>query len=192
MTPAITAVVLVGGRSTRMGRDKATLVPDPRDGRSLTAMVLDALSPLCDVALLAGRAVPGLDVPAVADQYPEAGPLGGIAAGLAALPTDLAVVAACDMPSIVRALVAHLLQRAQSDATALAVLCRSDRGLEPLLSVWRSDAAPLLQAALGEGVRGVQEALARVPHLVIEPAEWRRLDPEGVSFVNWNHPADLP
>ena len=193
MNPAVTAVVLTGGGSARMGRDKATLIPDARDGRTLTAMVLDALSPLAHVALLAGREVPGLDVPAVADQYTDAGPLGGIASALAEVQTDLAVVAACDMPSIVPALVQRMLQRAMRDPTATCVLCRSDRGLEPLLSVWRPrDAAPLLHAALRDGVRAVQEALARMPHVVIDESEWRPLDPDGASFVNWNRPADLP
>jgi molybdopterin-guanine dinucleotide biosynthesis protein A len=193
VTPAVTAVVLVGGRSTRMGRDKATFVPNPRDGRTLTTMVLDALSPLAHVALLAGREIPGADVPAVPDQYPDAGPLGGIASALAEVRTDLAVVAACDMPSIVPALVERMLQRATQDTTAMCVLCRGDRGLEPLLSVWRArEAAPLLDAALRDGVRAVHEALGRIPHVVIPESEWRALDPEGASFVNWNRPADLP
>ena len=191
---AVTAVVLVGGRSTRMGRDKATLVPDAGDGRTLTQRVLDALAPFAATRLLSGRAVPGLDVAAVPDQYTDAGPLGGIASALDAVGTDLAVVAACDMPSIAAALVEHLLRRAADTPDAPAVLCRSIRGLEPLLSVWRPEsAAPHLHAALRSGTRALHDAIATLPSvIVVEPDEWRPHDPTGASFHNWNRPADLP
>jgi molybdenum cofactor guanylyltransferase len=188
----ITAVVLVGGRSTRMGRDKATLVPDASDGRTLTQMVLDALSPPAEYALLAGRALPGLNVPAVVDQYADAGPLGGIAAALEAVHTELAVVAACDMPSIAPALVAHLVQRANERPDVLCVLCAGERDPEPLPSVWRPAAAAPLREALAAGVRSLRDAVDRLPHLVVPLHEWRSLDPTGASFVNWNRPEDLP
>ena len=191
---AVTAVVLVGGRSTRMGRDKATLVPDDGDGRTLTQRVIDALAPVAATQLLAGRAIPGLDVAAIPDRYPEAGPLGGVASALDAVGTDLAVVAACDMPNVAAALVDHLLQRCAGAPDAQAVLCRSTRGLEPLLSVWRpATAAPHLHAALDGGTRALHDAIATLPRsIVVEPEEWRPFDPAGASFVNWNRPADLP
>jgi molybdopterin-guanine dinucleotide biosynthesis protein A len=189
----VTAVVLVGGASTRMGRDKATLVPGDGDPRMLVQRALDALSGCAGTALLAGAAIDGLDVAAVPDRNgPAAGPLAGIAAGLAAVQTDLAVVAACDMPSIAPPLVAHLLERAAADPHALCVLCASSRGLEPLLAVWRPTAAPLLDDALQRGVRALHRVVAALPHIVVEPQEWRRHDPDGASFVNWNTPADLP
>ncbi len=194
MSDEVTAVVLVGGRSTRMGRDKALLVPDARDGRTLTQLVLDAVLLASPRALLGGRALPGLDVPAIPDQYPEAGPLGGIASALAAVDTPLALVAACDMPSIRLALLSLLLDAARADPRAAAVVCRSDAGLEPLLSVWRPALAlPALRAALDAGVRSLRDALARLPHAVILPREaWRHADPDGASFRNWNTPNDLP
>jgi molybdopterin-guanine dinucleotide biosynthesis protein A len=191
MSDDVTAVVLVGGRSTRMGRDKAALT---LDGRSLTQHVLDALSGVAAHPLLAGRSVPGVDVPAIADQYADAGPLGGIASALAQVATPLVIVAACDMPSIVPALPALLLARARDDATAASVMCRSDAGLEPLLSAWRPALAlPPLRAALRDGVRSLRDAVALLPRtLVLAPEEWQQADPEGASFRNWNTPEDLP
>jgi molybdenum cofactor guanylyltransferase len=184
----VTAVVLVGGGSVRMGRDKATLVADASDGRSLTQVVLDALSPLATQVLLAGRALPGLDVPAVVDQYTDAGPLGGIASALAVVRTELAIVAACDMPAIVPALVAHLVQRARERPDVLCVHCSN----EPLPAVWRPQAATTLADALAAGVRSLRDAVDRVPHIVVAPDEWLRFDPAGATFVNWNRPEDLP
>jgi len=187
----VTAVVLVGGRSTRMGRDKAQLL---LDGRTLTEHVLAALSGVATRALLAGRALPGLDVPAVVDQYSDAGPLGGIASALDAVRTPLALVTACDMPSIRPALVALLLDAARAHPAAAAVMCRSEAGLEPLLSVWRPGLAlPALRAALDAGVRSLRDAVARLSAaVVLAPDAWLAADPDGASFRNWNTPGDLP
>ncbi|HZS13010.1 MAG TPA: NTP transferase domain-containing protein [Candidatus Dormibacteraeota bacterium] len=194
MSDDVTAVVLVGGRSTRMGRDKALLVPDPTDGRTLTQLVLAALAAVASRSLLAGRSLPGLDVPAVPDQYSGAGPLAGIAAALGAVDTPLAMVSACDMPAIRPTLLHLLLDAARAHPEAPVVLCRSDAGLEPLLSAWRPALAlPDLRSALDAGVRSLREAIALLPrHLVLDPGSWRPADPEGVSFHNWNTPEDVP
>jgi molybdopterin-guanine dinucleotide biosynthesis protein A len=186
-----TAVVLVGGASTRMGRDKALLVPPDGDPRPLARRVLDALLSVADNAVLAGRPLAGFDVPAVSDHNVGAGPLAGVAAALAAVGTPLAVVAACDMPSLQPALLRLLLRRAQDEPDALCVVCMGPRGMEPLLAVWRPAAAPLLDAALGRGVRALRDAVAAVPHVLVAPEHWRAADPTGLSFVNWNTPADL-
>jgi molybdopterin-guanine dinucleotide biosynthesis protein A len=194
MSDDVTAVVLVGGRSRRMGRDKAQIVPDTAGGRTLTQLVLDTLSGVASFALLSGRALPGLDVPAIPDRYFDAGPLGGIASALAEVDTPLALVAACDMPSIVPALPRLLLDRVRADPAAAAVMCRSDAGLEPLLSAWRPALAlPVLRAAIAGGVLSLHDAIARLPHtVVLPPDEWRPADPDAASFRNWNTPDDLP
>lgn len=191
MSGDVTAVVLVGGRSTRMGRDKALLVVG---GRTLTEHVVSALSPFAAEVALGGRALPGLDVTAIPDQHTGAGPLGGMVSALAAVTTPLALVAACDMPSIQPALVTLLLDAARAEPSAAAVLCRSEAGLEPLLSVWRPALAlPPLRAALDGGVRSLRDAVAALPHTVIlAPDRWRAADPDGLSFRNWNTPDDLP
>lgn len=191
----VTAVILTGGRSTRMGRDKASLVPDPADGRTLARIVLDSLAPVAAHALQAGPAVDDLPgVAAIDDQNPGAGPLAAIAQALPLVrPRNFAVVAACDMPSIAPALVEHLLDRAAADPEALCVLCSTDRGLEPLLSVWRPAAAVALDRAIAAGTTALREGIAAVPHtIVVEPDEWRRHDPTAASFANWNTPGDLP
>lgn len=194
MNDDVTAIVLVGGRSTRMGRDKAVLVPDPHDGRTLTELVLAALAPYAGEALLAGRILPGLDVPAIPDQYAGAGPLAGITAALEATTTDLALVAACDMPAIQPALLQLLLDTARAHPTAAAVMCRTEQGLEPLLSTWRPALAlPALNTALSQGVRSLRDAVTHlnIAEIIPEP-RWRPADPGGDSFRNWNTPADLP
>jgi molybdopterin-guanine dinucleotide biosynthesis protein A len=97
------------------------------------------------------------------------------------------------MPSISPALVGLLLDRAAARPDGLAVMCRGERGLEPLLSVWRPAAAPLLRAALDDGVRSLHDAVELLPAVVVlAPEEWRHADPDGASFANWNSPGDVP
>ncbi|HXA29499.1 MAG TPA: molybdenum cofactor guanylyltransferase [Candidatus Angelobacter sp.] len=194
MSGDVTAVVLVGGRSSRMGIDKALIVPIGAGGRTLTELVLDALAVEADYTLLAGRALPELDVPAIPDRYFDAGPLGGITSALAEVDTPLALVAACDMPAIVPALLRLLLARARAEPQAAAVMCATGAGLEPLLSAWRPALAlPGLRAAVATGVYSLRDAVGRLPlALVLPPEEWRGADPEGASFRNWNTPEDLP
>lgn len=196
MSGDVVALVLTGGRSSRMGRDKATLVPDDGDPRPLAQRVVDALSSGgASRAMLVGgygaTSPPGVAV--VNDRNAFAGPLAAVAGALAQLPADsLAVVAACDMPTVVAALVRHMVQRAREDPDALCVLCATERGIEPLLSVWRPSAAAQLDDALHHGASALREGIAAVPHVVIAAEEWRQHDPGGASFVNWNAPADLP
>jgi molybdopterin-guanine dinucleotide biosynthesis protein A len=185
---AVTLILLTGGRSRRMGRDKATL---PVEGRPLGLRPVEALRGLVDEVVVAGRPLPGLEAPVVVDTVPGAGPLGGVVAGLLAARTPLAVVAACDMPSLAPAVVGLLLGRLRSRPEALAACCRGPRGLEPLPLALRTAAATSLDAALGRGERALREAVAGLGLEVVGEADWRRLDPEGACFVNWNRPEEV-
>ena len=87
MTPlAVTGLVLAGGASRRMGRDKAFL---ELDGRPLIGIVVERMAVVCaEVLLVAGdpRPYADLGVPLVQDRFPGVGVLGGLHAGLEALP----------------------------------------------------------------------------------------------------------
>jgi len=190
----VVALVLTGGRSSRMGRDKATLVPGDGDPRPLAQRVLDALDGAVARAVLVGGygADPPPGVSVVSDTNAFAGPLAALAGALAGLPAgSLAVVAGCDMPRVVPALVEHMVRRARDHPDALCVVCATDRGVEPLPSVWRPSAAALLAAALRRGASALRDGVAALPHVVVAAEEWRQHDPDGASFVNWNAPGDI-
>lgn len=181
-------MVLVGGASRRMGVDKASLVVG---GRPLAGRVADALESICTEVLLGGRPVEGVAGRVVPDAAPGGGPLAGLVAAAGAARTPLLVAAACDMPSVVPGLVAHLARRLAEAPDHGAVLCRSAAGIEPFPVALRTARAAALGAALGAGRLALRDALARLDPLVVEPAEWGRFDPEGASFVNWNSPGDV-
>lgn len=187
----VTGVVLAGGQSRRMGRDKALL---ELSGETLLARSLRVLAPLSDDLLVVGRdpgesALPG--VRAVPDDEPGLGPLGGLATALRHLRTDRALVVACDLPLLQPDLLRHLLALAHAHAAAAdAIVPRTAKGAEPLHAVYAAACLPAVEACLGAGERAVFALLGRLRTRYLEPPEWQRYDPEGLSFLNVNTPDD--
>ena len=184
-----TLVLLTGGRSSRMGVDKATL---DAGGMPLAARPVTALAGLCDEVVLAGRAVPGIEGRVVTDALGAEGPLAGIVAGLLAARRRLCVVAACDMPAIDPGVVALLLDAAERlSGTQVAVCAGASSLLEPLPLATPASAAPAFGAALAAGVRSIRGAIERLRVEVVPAAAWRAIDPAGRTFESWNSPADV-
>jgi molybdenum cofactor guanylyltransferase len=183
------AAVLAGGASRRMGRDKATLAVG---GVELASLVLAAAARVADPVVLVapdGHPARRLAAPAVAD--PGQGPLAALAAALGALEAEHVLVLAADHPGLRVELLAHLVTLA---GEAEAVACRRGPRLEPLVAVYRR--APALAAARARlagsaGDRSLLGLLAGLRTLVVEEPEWRRVDPDGRSFVDLDDPADL-
>jgi molybdopterin-guanine dinucleotide biosynthesis protein A len=184
----VSLILLTGGRSRRMGRDKATMEVE---GRPLGMRPVEALGPLVAEVVVAGRALPGLEARVVADALPGAGPLAGVVAGLRVVRTPLAVAVACDMPSLVPAVVAMLLDTLRAGPGLSAACCEGPRGLEPLPLALRASAEGPLRAALERGERALREAVAGPSLAVARESDWRPLDPEGRCFVNWNRPEEI-
>jgi molybdenum cofactor guanylyltransferase len=133
------AAILTGGRARRFdGRDKGALLVGRR--RILDRQV-DELRQLTDDILRVGgdpgEAIPGLRY--VADRVPDAGPLGGLDAALAAARDDQLIVVACDMPFITAGFLQRLV--ALSDSVD-AVVPRTERGYHPLCAVYRRSSHP--------------------------------------------------
>jgi molybdenum cofactor guanylyltransferase len=185
----VAAAVLAGGASRRMGRDKATLAVG---GVELASLALAAAARVAHpVVLVAPEGHPARRVaaPAVAD--PGLGPLAALAAALDALEAEHVLVLAGDHPGLRVELLARLVALA---GEAEAVACRRGPRLEPLVAVY--ERAPALAAARARlagpaGGRSLTGLLADLGTLVVEEPEWRRLDPDGRSFVDLDDPADL-
>jgi molybdenum cofactor guanylyltransferase len=183
------AAVLAGGASRRMGRDKATLAVG---GVELASLALAAAARVAHpVVLVAPEGHPARRVaaPAVAD--PGLGPLAALAAALDALEAEHVLVLATDHPGLRVELLARLVALA---GEAEAVACRRGPRLEPLVAVY--ERVPALAAARARlagpaGGRSLTGLLADLGTLVVEEPEWRRLDPDGRSFVDLDDPADL-
>ncbi len=185
-------IVLCGGRSRRMGADKAALLVA---GRPMLARVVDrlaeAVSPVLVVAAV-GQQLPQLplDVTVVRDQHPDRGPMEGLAAGLGALPpeVDMTFVASCDLPLLVPPFVRRMIELL-GDADA-AVPDVDDR-LHGLAAVYRRSALGQVRQMLAEDCLRLQSLFERVKTRRVAPDELRDVDPRLQSLWNINTPEDL-
>jgi molybdopterin-guanine dinucleotide biosynthesis protein A len=174
--------VLAGGRSSRMGRDKALL---PYRGGALVESVARAVAQAAgSVALVGGAAsYEGLGFPLVADLYPGEGPLGGILSALASGFAAWNLIVACDMPELSAKLLEELLDAAErSDAEAL-LPCGPSGMLEPLCAAYHRSSYGALDAAFARGIRKVTAAFGG-----LRVIEWPV--PERLSLQNVNTPED--
>ena len=184
----ISGFVLAGGASSRMGRDKALLELAGVPMLLRTARLLQSVAGSIAVVGFSEKYRP-LTLPLLPDDWPGAGPLGGIATALRASTVPWNLVVACDLPYLTMAWLDYLVGRALS-SQADAVLPTSVRGAEPLCAMYHKRCEPGIRAALSRGVRKVTDGLASLCIETVEPGEWKRFDSEGVLFENMNSPAE--
>lgn len=189
--PPCAAVIVAGGKSTRLGRDKASEIVA---GRPMLQHVIDRLRPLCDEIIVVraiGQQLPPLAaapaVTVVDDAYPETGPLGGIFSGLRAAAADRCFAVACDMPLVSLDLARELVRRS---AECDAVVPVRDRP-EPLHAVYARACLEPMRRCIEDGRLRVVSFYGEVRTCYVRDAELRALDPDGRSFLNANTEDDL-
>jgi molybdenum cofactor guanylyltransferase len=182
-----TAIVLAGGKSSRMGTPKALLL---FGGEPLIVHVVAMLRRLfAEVVVVAapGQDLPSMPATLVRDEVAYQGPVGGICYGLRASSGDVNFVTACDSAFLSSRLISHLLsQIPQHDV----VVPHWQGRLQPLHAVYRRSVLPLLEAQLSRGELRPVFLFDKVPTRRIEEEEIRLFDPEGWSFFNMNTPAE--
>ena len=182
-----TAIVLAGGRSSRMGTPKALL---PFDNEPLIVHIVATLRRLfTEVVVVAapGQDLPSMPVTLVRDDVAYQGPVGGIFYGLTAAGGEVSFVTSCDSAFLNSDLISHLL----SQVSQYDVVVPYWQGrLQPLHAVYRRSVLPLLEAQLARGELRPVSLFDKVRTLRIDEDEIRRFDPEGLSFFNMNTPED--
>jgi molybdopterin-guanine dinucleotide biosynthesis protein A len=185
----LTGIVLAGGASQRMGRDKALL---ELDGKRLIEVVIERMAQLCaQVLVVADNARPyaGLEVPVVEDRFRGVGVLGGLHAGLEAAAHELALAVGCDMPfldpDLLRAFVGW------AEGFDVAVLRYGDgEQVEPLHGVYRRTCLPAMEAAIRTGRRRIISFFPQVRVRYVTPEDVTPFDPALRSFHNINTPEE--
>jgi molybdopterin-guanine dinucleotide biosynthesis protein A len=183
----VAAVVLAGGKSSRMGSDKAVL---DFCGRRMIEVVVDRMRMLTDrivVVTRSRRVVKPAETVIIEDESPFAGPLPALIAGLRAAGTERVVVVACDMPFLDAGFLGHLVSGV-GDLDACVPI--TAEGPEPLHAAYGACAVEPLLAATAAGERSLRGALQRLKVRWVEEPEWRRLDPSGRSLLNLNTPEE--
>lgn len=179
-------VVLAGGASSRMGRDKATL---ELDGETLAAGAARRLAAVCPEVALADRGrrlVPGL--PSLADG-PGRGPAAGLLGAAHAWPGRPLLALACDLPSVPVALLQELTRTEDADW----VVPRWRGGPEPLCALWRPRALAMLEDRVTRGLYALW-SLAEETGLAVRWVEGDLLasfGPPEEMFLNVNTPEEL-
>jgi len=186
----VTAIVLAGGKNTRLGRSKAL---ETIDGKTLIEYVVKRLKPLTSQLLIVTSreqsnllAVGKAEI--LVDLYPDKGPLGGLYTGLLASRSPRSVVVACDMPFLNRALLSYMTQ---ISASFDLVIPRLNNMVEPLHAVYSKDCLAPIEHLLKLGRLSVLELLTLVNVRYVEAEEINRFDPEHLSFFNVNIEDDL-
>lgn len=205
-TQVLGGVLLCGGRSLRMGTDKARLL---LDGVSLLECTAALLREVCGEVVLACGEEPRyveLGLPLVLDGPQPApdpgrstGPLAGLVAGLEALDTELTLAIACDMPRLERGLLRALEHRAREERLDACFLS-SERGREPLCAVYSRRCVEPMRRALAAGRRRVTAFLDEVGFdLRVGELRLEELEREGILsaarlegvLTNLNTPQEL-
>ena len=195
----VTGVILAGGKSRRMGQNKALLQlgDDP-----LIAHVIRRMRLVTDELLLITNnhaEYAHLGLPMHSDMIPDAGALGGIYTGLTHASHDSVLCVACDSPFLEPKLLAHLVsvlgeydavmpytyKTPPSDNTDVQIT------LQTLCAVYSKRCLPIIEQMLNEPDLRVHALQERANILTLAPEIWKTYDSEGHSFFNVNTPEDF-
>jgi molybdopterin-guanine dinucleotide biosynthesis protein A len=174
--------ILAGGESSRMGCHKALL---PFAGITLIEHIARQASLAAGSVTVIGKPelYKPLGLTAIPDTWPGAGPLGGIHAALTAGLATWNLILACDMPRLSAPFLLQLIEAAESQSAACLIPAGPGSRPEPLCGVYHSRSLPYIEAAIGQGMRKIMQAL--------EPCGVRIWPVDSLEvFRNCNTPAE--
>jgi molybdenum cofactor guanylyltransferase len=183
----MTGVILVGGKSRRMGRDKAFI---PWEGRPLFERTLDIFNESFRQVILVGNheeRFADYHLPVISDLYPGSA-LGGLYTGLYHATTDHIFVAPCDMPYPSRELIRCLCNiRDGYDA----IVPRTPQALEPLFAIYAKSCLEPMREMLENGELKVYDLYPRISTRYLCGEELARAGGSGLSLLNVNTPQEV-
>lgn len=191
---ACTAIILAGGKSSRMGTDKALL---PFHGKTPVERLTDSMGAIAEHVILVNNAPDKfrfLNVRQVTDKQEDQGPLAGIEAGLAASVTDWNIIIACDLPFFQKKVVEQLVIKTQKETGIQAVIPEINGTSHPLSAMYHRSCLAVAKQCLKENRRRVLDMtshLRTVPLTGIDLLEAGMTETEiETAFFNMNDPED--
>ena len=186
--PNISAAILAGGKSRRMGRNKALL---PFRGRPLVARVHETLQPLFEDIFLVTND-PGLfdfvPCPKIPDRVPGKGPISGVDAALRHSRNPYVLVVGCDAPFLSPSLLELLAGKTEEADLVIPI---GPDGPEPLCAVYGKGCLPHIEESLRKGDFSLMALVGRSRTREIPAEEVAGVDPGFRSFMNINTPGDF-
>ncbi len=184
----LTAFILSGGKSARMGTDKAFVV---LDGATLLSRMLDlAWSVAKDVRIVGSVEKFASFAPTVEDVFPGCGPLAGIHAALRSSLTDRNLILAVDLPFLSRQFLDFLIAESRASEANVTIVRTAD-GWQPLCAIYRRAFAVSAEAALRQGSYRIDALFTDGSTCVISEDDLRQQKLSTDLFRNLNTPEDL-
>jgi len=183
---AIYGLVLSGGKSRRMGQDKALL---ENNGQSQLAHVAGVLDACVDKVFVSTRADQENDevraqFDRIVDRYDDMGPVAGILSALETSPEADWLVVACDLPNITEQTIRDLLEQCEGEQAFTAYASSYDGLPEPLCAVYHSGSEAIVRQFVKEGINCPRKILIRSDTKLLDQRHPEALD-------NVNTPDDL-
>ncbi|MFZ0370414.1 MAG: molybdenum cofactor guanylyltransferase [Halobacillus sp.] len=178
-------VILAGGGSTRMGKDKAWL---ELGGQPIVVRIINELQKTVPTVVMNQNDETDLPIPSIRDIYQDAGPLGGLHTVMNARGEEWFFLSACDTPFIHESVYNYLYSFA--DQTIDAVVPEYEGRLQPLSGIYRKSCLPIIETLLHNGERKVSLLLEQVHSVYVN--DFQPLPSEVVNrhFLNMNTPED--
>ena len=188
--PETAGYVLVGGKSSRFGHDKALI---DWQGRPLAAHVADAVQSAAGSATLVGsiEKYQHLGYGVIPDPVEGFGPLAGVLAALEDSASSWNLVVACDMPRLTGEFLRFLLAEAQGSKADVLLPISPDKSPEPLCAVYSASARNPIRRAVDGGVHKMTRGFEGLKIRQIFPQEYQAFNLDGKLFTNLNVPQDL-
>jgi len=184
----VAAFILAGGKSTRMGADKAFL---DLAGQTLLARALDLARAVTAEIRIVGDPQKFLTFGRVVeDVYAGRGPLAGIHAALLHASTELNLMLAVDLPFVETRFLEYLVSAA-SQSGAIVTVPHAAGGWQPLCAVYRREFAPVAERALRKGKNKIDSLFTQVETRVIREEELSRVGFAASMFRNLNTPREF-
>jgi molybdopterin-guanine dinucleotide biosynthesis protein A len=184
----VSAFILAGGKSTRMGADKAFV---QLDGRTLLERALDLTRSITSDVSIVGTALKfAAFAPVVEDRFPNCGPLGGIHAALRSSLKEWNVILAVDVPFVSKELLQYLLAHSRT-SSAIVTVPRAGGRWQPLCAVYHREFADVAEEALTKGQYKIDALFDRVIVRVIEEDELATAGFSTTMFRNLNTKEEL-
>jgi molybdopterin-guanine dinucleotide biosynthesis protein A len=188
---SMAGIVLCGGRSRRMGRDKAWL---EIDGETLVMRVTRATRMAAGAVIVAAapeQQLPMLDagITVVRDRSPHGGPLAAVVDALSVIPPKFEwfYLLAVDIPFLSPRFLTRLAElRDKRDAVVPFHAGRR----HPLVALYRRSIEPVAVGLIASGRFSMHELLEAISVREIHEPDWAEVDPHSRALVNWNSPED--
>ncbi len=184
----VTVAIMAGGKSSRMGTDKAFV---PFQGRPMIEIVIERVAGLgAETILITNKPAEyaHLGLPMFSDVLPDHGPLGGIYTAVLRAQRPYVLVVACDMPWLNPALLTYQLNLRH---TADIIVPQWDKFPEPLHAVYSKACLPAIEANLQAQQLKITAFFGRVSVRFVKREEIEKVDVNGRSFANVNTPDEL-